>query len=196
MTWFWVPRSPIVAVRTEGLIGLFLNMLVLRTDLSGDPAFAEVLGRVRAVALAAYDHQNIPFEYVVDAMVPERDRSRTPLFQVLSVTAKAGAGARQSVLAAWLSVVSRRPGNAKFDLSLFLTEAGGGGLAGGFGFSAELFYRSTVVRMAGHLVRLLEAVADDPGRCLSQLPVVTAGERRELARWMIPRCGAGMARGA
>ena len=169
---------------SEGLIGLFLNMLVLRTDLSGDPAFAEVLGRVRAVALAAYDHQNIPFEYVVDAMVPERDRSRTPLFQVLFSYGEGGGGGT-AVSFGGLAVGGFTAGReiAKFDLSLFLTEAGGGGLAGGFGFSAELFDRSTVVRMAGHLVRLLEAVADDPGRCLSQLPVVTAGERRELSRW-------------
>src|SRR5262249_24309434 len=103
----------------EGLIGFFVNTLVLRTDLSGDPTFAELLGRVRATTLAAYAHQDLPFERLVDALGVERDRSRTPLFQVLFDYFTAGE-ARVDEEA------GTRAATAKFDLRLILSESGPG----------------------------------------------------------------------
>ncbi|MEV1179403.1 condensation domain-containing protein, partial [Nonomuraea sp. NPDC049784] len=141
----------------EDLIGFFVNTLVLRTDLSGDPTFTELIGRVRHEALGAYAHQDVPFEQVVDALAPERDRSRTPLFQVLfnydSNNADSGP---ESELSA--TEVSVRATVAKFDLNLALGDKGGT-----LEYSTALFDRSTVERFAGHLVRLLGAVAEDPG---------------------------------
>ena len=159
---------------TEDLIGFFVNTLVMRTDLSGDPTFAEVLGRVRETALGAYAHQDLPFEQLVDALVTERDRSRTPLFQVLmdyyrQDAPDSGGGGGE---------LAEVP--AKFDVRLIVVDGGGGGLAGRIEYATGLFDAATAGRMAGHLVTLLAGVAADPGRALSRLPVLTAAERAEL----------------
>ena len=123
---------------TEDLIGFFVNTLVLRADLSGDPEFTGLLGRVRGMTLGAYAHQDLPFEQLVDALVSDRDRSRTPLFQTSfryaaedpaeseNLPAHAGAGAGGDAAAGTMSAGSRA---VKFDLSVMLAEAGGGGLA-------------------------------------------------------------------
>ena len=172
---------------TEGLIGFFVNTLVLRADLSGDPSFTELLARVRRTALDAYAHQDLPFEQLVEELVTERDRSRTPLFQVAFRYVAASPAAetpRQD------SVPPRDGGNppggappVKFDLSVTLAEQGGG-LAGMVHYSTGLFDEATVGRLAGHLVMLLGAVAADPGVRVGDLPVLTAGEREELlGRW-------------
>jgi amino acid adenylation domain-containing protein len=177
----------------EGLIGFFVNTLVLRTDLSGDPTFAELLGRVREVALNAYAHQDVPFESVVDALGVRRDRSRTPLFQVMFSYAQGG-GARADgdgpvgpVAPARPAPVEGRGGHApkpvKFDLALAFGETGTGGLAGGLQYATSLFDAARIDRMVQHLLVLLEAVAANPHRRLSQLPLLTAAEVAELHRW-------------
>ncbi|MEV6869122.1 condensation domain-containing protein, partial [Streptosporangium subroseum] len=162
----------------EDLIGFFVNTLVLRTDLSGDPTFAELVGRVRRESLGAYAHQDVPFEQVVDALAPERDRSRTPLFQVLFNYDSGSGGtnpgddldvtqAGTELDAAELGV---RATVAKFDLSLALGDKGGsGGMAGTLEYSADLFDVSAVERLSGHLVGLLGVVAADPGLRLSEV---------------------------
>ncbi|WP_301647756.1 non-ribosomal peptide synthetase, partial [Streptomyces arenae] len=165
---------------TEDLIGFFVNTLVMRTDLSGDPSFREVLGRVRETALGAYAHQDVPFEQVVDALVADRDRSRTPLFQALlnydfAETPDGGGTDLTAADAADGGVV------AKFDLRLVLSD-GGSGLAGEFEYSTALFDAATIERMSGHLVTLLTAVARDAGETLSRLPVLTPAERRQVLR--------------
>ncbi|MEU8531399.1 amino acid adenylation domain-containing protein, partial [Streptomyces sp. NPDC048629] len=165
---------------TEGLIGFFVNTLVMRTDLSGDPTFAELLARVRETALGAYAHQDVPFEQLVDELVVERDRSRSPLFQVLfdydnGQSAEAGAGAHdageEGTEADALPV--------RFDLVLTLG-ASGDELSGEFQYSSELFDASTIERMAGALVTLLDAVAENAGRPVDDLPVLTEADRVQL----------------
>jgi amino acid adenylation domain-containing protein len=187
---------------TEDLIGFFVNTLVMRTDLSGDPAFTELLGRVREMALAAYAHQDLPFEQLVDTLVTERDRSRSPLFQVLfNYFTEEGSqddgrrndgrrndgrrngdrrngdrarGTELSLSDLGTGVIGR------FDLRLILADSGGGGLFGVFEYCTALFDAVTVERFAGHLMTVLEAVAVDGGRPVSQLPVLTDAERYEL----------------
>ena len=167
---------------TEDLIGLFVNTLVMRADLSGDPSFTGLLGRVRAMALAAYAHQDLPFEQLVDELVTDRDRSRTPLFQALLnyITAAAGGGGGGG---------DRGEGGpgvgviAKFDLRLIVAEEGTG-LAGAVEYSTALFDAATIGRMAGHLGVLLAGIAADAQAPLSRLAVLTAGEREQLlAGW-------------
>ncbi|MEV1177335.1 condensation domain-containing protein, partial [Nonomuraea sp. NPDC049784] len=167
----------------EDLIGYFVNTLVLRTDLSGDPTFTDLIGRVRNVALGAYAHQDLPFEQLVDALTSGRDRSRTPLFQVLFNYDQEEMAEEESL--GLDSAAVELPGAvvAKFDLRLVLGHAGDGDLAGAFEFSTELFDRSTVERMVGHLVRLLGVVAADPSCRLSQVSLLGSGEWDRLVAW-------------
>ncbi|MFJ9373222.1 amino acid adenylation domain-containing protein [Streptomyces sp. NPDC101455] len=165
---------------TEDLIGFFVNTLVMRTDLSGDPSFTEVLRRVRETALGAYAHQDLPFEQLVDDLVVERDRSRTPLFQALfSYTAEERGGSRATTGADGdaASVPGSLP--VKFDLMLNLAE-NEGPLAGEIQYSTGLFDAATIERMAGHLVTLLRAVATDADRSVGELPLLTAAEQDQL----------------
>ncbi|WP_158806545.1 condensation domain-containing protein, partial [Streptomyces sp. NRRL WC-3774] len=158
---------------TEDLIGFFVNTLVLRTDLSGDPTFAELLARVRETALGAYAHQDLPFEQLVEELVVERDRSRSPLFQVLFNYDTAGTDKSD--------VATGGPLTVSFDLAVRLGD-GDDGLTGEFQYSTALFDAATVERMAGHLVELLGAAAENPERRIGELPLLTAAERDALVR--------------
>ncbi|WP_203854858.1 non-ribosomal peptide synthetase, partial [Dactylosporangium siamense] len=145
---------------TEPLIGYFVNTLVLRTDLTGDPTFTELLHRVRTHTLAAYTHQDVPFERLVEELGTDRDRSRTPLFQVLFNYFTDGdpAGAEQT-----------REALAKFDLRLIMSESGGGAVH----YATRLFHDATIHRLIGHLQQVLAAVAGNTDIRLSQLPLHT-----------------------
>ncbi|HEU4559433.1 MAG TPA: amino acid adenylation domain-containing protein, partial [Longimicrobium sp.] len=173
-----VVGSPI-AGRTRGeveeLIGFFVNTLVLRADLSGDPGFREVLGRVREVALGAYQHQEVPFERLVAELQPERSMSHSPLFQVMFALQNArGSGGGLAGLS--VSGVGADLASAKFDLSLSLM-ATAHGLRGGLTYSADLFERGTIERMLGHLERVLEQVATNADVRLSRLELLGEAER-------------------
>ncbi|MEU7876564.1 condensation domain-containing protein, partial [Dactylosporangium sp. NPDC049140] len=164
----------------EGLIGFFVNTLVLRADLSGDPTFAELLGRVRGETLAAYAHQDLPFEQLVDQLGVHRERSRSPLFQVLFNYAAADGQRWDADLPDQPSAPVAVP--VKFDLSVALLEAGAG-LAGRLRYSTTLFDDARMARLVGHFRELLAAVAADADRRLSRLPVLTPAEVADLARW-------------
>jgi len=173
--------SPIAGrtrVETEGLIGFFVNTLALRTDLSGDPSFLDLLGRVREVALGAFTHQELPFEKLVEELRPERGLGHTPLLRV--------AFALQNVPSQhWEMpglIVTRRkldPGTAKFDLTLYTTETPEG-LEAVLEYSTDLFEAATVDRMLGHFQTLLEGIAANPDQKLSRLPLLTHLERNQL----------------
>ena len=173
-----VVGSPI-AGRTRGeveaLIGFFINTLVLRTDLSGDPGFREVLRRVREVTLGAYEHQEVPFEKLVAELQPERSLSHAPLFQVMFTLQNAGGGGG-ALAGLEVSVVGAAMEIAKFDLSLVLT-ATPQGLRGGLNYSTELFEPGTAERMVRHLERVLEQVAADADARLSRLELLGDAER-------------------
>nr|WP_282206679.1 amino acid adenylation domain-containing protein [Kitasatospora fiedleri] len=178
-----------VAGRTDEaldeLVGFFVNTLVLRTDLSGDPTFEQVLDRVREFDLAAYAHQDVPFERLVDALAPERTESRHPLFQVmLALQNNAGADLDLPGLAVAQQPV--RTGISKFDLTFTFAERRDGrgrplGLEGSLEFAADLFEPGTARALADRLVRLLGVLAADPGLRVRSVPVLDGAERAALA---------------
>ncbi|HEX9939643.1 MAG TPA: amino acid adenylation domain-containing protein, partial [Longimicrobium sp.] len=159
----------------EELIGFFANTLVLRTDLSADPTFRELLGRVREVTLGAYEHQEVPFERLVAELRPERSLSHAPLFQVifaLQNVDRSGldlAGLRMEAVFAEVETT-------RFDLGLTAVSHEGG-IRGALEYSTDLFDRATVRRMLGHLERVLEQVAADADVRLSRLQLLSAEER-------------------
>ncbi|MEI2579470.1 non-ribosomal peptide synthase/polyketide synthase [Scytonema sp. PRP1] len=162
----------------EGLIGFFANTLVMRADLSANPSFSDLLRRVREVALGAYAHQDLPFEMLVEALQPERNLSHTPLFQVMFVLQNAPMS-EVEMTGLTLSHISTAGVTAKFDLTLAMgnTEAG---LVGVWEYNTDLFDASTIERMAGHFVTLLEAIVANPQERISQLPLLTAVEQQQL----------------
>ncbi|MEU2227240.1 amino acid adenylation domain-containing protein [Streptomyces sp. NPDC018347] len=179
--------SPIAGrnrAETEELIGFFVNTLVLRTDLSGDPAFTELLHRVKDTALGAYDHQDLPFERLVEELAPDRDLSRTPLFQTMFVLQNTPDGHAWRLPGAVVEPFAVRAEEAKFDLTLFLTERPDGSLDGDLVFALDLFTPDTAERLAGHFTTLLRAAVAGPERRLSELEVLSGAERRRvLTEW-------------
>ncbi|HEV7588712.1 MAG TPA: amino acid adenylation domain-containing protein [Longimicrobium sp.] len=165
----------------EGLIGFFANTLVLRTDLSGDPGFREVLQRVRGVTLGAGEHQAVPFEKVVEALQPERSLGRSPLFQVMVQMAGAFVPA---TVATGMSAerVELRNGTTRFDLTFAFVEREDG-VRGVLDYATDLFDDATAERMARHLALLLEQVADDPDLAISRASLADEAERARLQAW-------------
>ena len=162
----------------EGLIGFFANTLVLRTDLSGNPGFRELLARVRGTALDAYTHQDLPFEKLVEELAPERDMSRNPLFQVLFVLQNVP-DATLAMEGVEVSSLPLESHSAKFDLALSVRESAQG-LQTSWEYASDLFDAVTVKRMARHFERLLEAIVADPEQPIGELPLLTEPERNQL----------------
>ncbi|MCX5001327.1 non-ribosomal peptide synthase/polyketide synthase [Streptomyces sp. NBC_00638] len=168
----------------EDLVGFFVNSLVLRTDLSGTPGFTELLRRVRQTDLAAYDHQDLPFERLVEALNPERSLARHPLFQVMVVhLSEPGSTPDFPGLTARREQLGQQ--SAKFDLSFdFIEQGEGAGIQGWIEYSADLFDHATAERLAHRLVRLLEQVVDDPAQPVRDLDVLDEPERLLVVeRW-------------
>ncbi|MDB6000042.1 MAG: amino acid adenylation enzyme/thioester reductase family protein, partial [Rhizobacter sp.] len=164
----------------EGLIGFFVNSVVLRMDTGGDAGLRELTERTKQVTLAAYQHQDVPFETLVEALQPERDTGRNPLFQVtFQLLNTPGAGEPQ---AAALNTVQLDRRTAIFDIAFTLMEQGET-LVGGFEYSTDLFNADTMARMAEHFVLLLDGALREPDRPIGQLPLLTGAEHRLLAQW-------------
>ena len=172
----------------EGLIGFFVNTLVLRTDLSGIPRFREILGRVRDAALGAYAHQDVPFEMVVDALQPERNLSRTPLFQVM-FTLQNAPWEEQALPNLTMQLWEVNNATAMFDLTLSLTETPHE-LLGTIEYNTDLFDDSTIVRMVRHFQSLLDSIAADPDQRLADLAMLPEAERQQLlVAWNATQAG-------
>jgi non-ribosomal peptide synthetase component F len=176
-----VVGSPIAnrnRAEVEGLIGFFANTLALRTDLSGDPTFTELLSRVREVTMGAYAHQDLPFEKLVEAVQPERALSRNPLVQVVFALQNAPIPSLE-LPGLKLDLWEFDFGTVRFDLEVLLREVPEG-LSGHFVYSTDLFDSSTIARMAGHFQTLLEGIAANSEQRLSELPLLTEAERQQL----------------
>ncbi|HEY2736789.1 MAG TPA: amino acid adenylation domain-containing protein, partial [Thermoanaerobaculia bacterium] len=167
---------------TERLIGFFVNTLVLRADLSGDPTFRALTGRVGQVALGAYTHQDLPFEKLVAELQPGRTPGRNPLFQVLLGFQKHGE-TPAGLTSAEPEGGMLDPGTARLDLSLSIAEKEAGMVAV-FEFSRDLFSVATMARWTAQLLALLDGAAARPDLKVSELPLLAAAERFQLvAEW-------------
>lgn len=164
----------------EGMIGYFNNTLALRIDCSGDPTFLELLGRIRETALSAYSNQDVSFEHVVREVAPHRDASYSPVFQSLIVLQNASQESSLELHGLELEMIVTESGTAKFDLSLGMGQHDGK-LHASFEYNSDLFDRETVDGVRSRFGRLLEAIAADPVRRLSELPMLSEHERDHAA---------------
>jgi amino acid adenylation domain-containing protein/non-ribosomal peptide synthase protein (TIGR01720 family) len=172
------PLAGRTRVETEGLLGFFVNTLVLRADLSGNPRFRELLSQVREVTLKAYDHQDLPFEKLVETLQPVRDLSRNPLVQVM-VALQQPPPPAEELPGLTVRSVAIDCRTAKFELSLFLQDTEWEMLAT-VEYNTDIFDHPTITRMLGHFQTLLEGVIANPEQHLADLPLLTAAERQQL----------------
>jgi amino acid adenylation domain-containing protein len=198
-------RDVLVGVPTTGrsravfasMLGYFVNPVVMRSDLRGNPTFDALLDQVRGHALGAFEHQDYPFPLLVEDLQPERDPSRSPLFQAMFVLQKAPhikgqdltpfalneAGTRLTVGGLPLVSMALEERIAQFDLTLTVGE-GEAGLTAAFNYNTDLFDAETIERMARHFETLLGGIAAGPGRRVAELPLLTEAERhRMLVTW-------------
>jgi amino acid adenylation domain-containing protein len=165
----------------ENLIGFFVNSLVLRTDFSGNPRFRELLARLREVALDAFARQDLPFEKLVHEINPERGGGHNPLFQVhFQLFQDPGHAEAEGPLAG--EPFNAEAGTAKFDLALDIWEYPDG-LWAHLEYSTELFGAESIARMELHFRTLLEGIVADPDQRLSELPLISAPEKRDFHEW-------------
>jgi amino acid adenylation domain-containing protein len=162
-----------------GSIGCFVNTLVLRTSLEGNPSFQELLNRVKQVAVAAYTHQDLPFERLTEALNPARDLSHSPLFQAMFIL-------ESNISETWrlpgvtiTPLEVARKGIANFDLTLNLTETATG-IHGGFEYNSDLFDAETIERMVAHFHTLLAGIVANPDRGIATLPLLTPAEQQQI----------------
>jgi non-ribosomal peptide synthetase component F len=177
-------------IETERLIGFFINTLVLRTDLSGDPTFRELLGRVREVMLGAYAHQEVPFEKVVEELQPERSLNHSPFFQVMFALQNMP---RETIELPdlQLSAIEPEMGAVAFDINFTMSEAEDG-INGFLQYNTDLFDASTIKRLLTHFELLLAAVISNPEQPVSTLPLLTEDERvQALVEWNRTEAGYG-----
>ncbi|HSF41611.1 MAG TPA: amino acid adenylation domain-containing protein, partial [Thermoanaerobaculia bacterium] len=168
-------------LETENLIGFFVNTLALRAGLGGDPRFADALARVREVTVAAYAHEDLPFEKLVEELQPERSLAHAPVFQVVLVLQNAPMESLE-LPGLTLEPLPVEPGTTKFDLTVSLHETPQGLLCF-WEHDSDLFDESTIRRFQGSFAALLAAALADPAQRLSELPLLADAERQELLLW-------------
>ncbi|BAY99593.1 amino acid adenylation domain protein [Tolypothrix tenuis PCC 7101] len=173
--------SPIASrnrAEIESLIGFFVNVLVLRTSLDGVPTFRELLQRVKATALEAYTHQDLPFDKLVEELQPERHLSYNPLFQVMFVLQNVPLPTPK-LSDIDITFTEGFNDTAKFDLTLFMEDIEQG-LIATLEYNTDLFGADTMHRMLGHLQSLLEGIVANPAQSIAELPLLTAFERKQI----------------
>jgi amino acid adenylation domain-containing protein len=163
---------------TEELIGLFVNLLALRGEVADDPGFATLLRRVKEAALAAYGHQELPFEKLVEALHPVRDLGRHPVFQVM-FSLQNVPGEELALPGLMVSRIDPERPVTQFDLMLVMQQTPDG-LAGQFQYATDLFDAATIERLADHFVRLLSGIVAEPQRRVSELALLGEAERHQL----------------
>lgn len=168
----------------EPLIGYFVNMVVLRTDLDGDPTFREVIGRIKTTLLEAWKHEAVPFERVVERLQPARDPSRNPLFQLgMQMLGSATLGTEPTLAGLEVATIDLHVGQHPFDMSINCIESPDS-LRLYAEYATDLFRKSRVERLLGHLERVLDAGVAAPDTPLSQLPLLDGSEQtRVLSQW-------------
>jgi hypothetical protein len=181
------PTRNRTGLETEKLIGLFANTLVLRTTLDGDPTFRDALRRVSKTALDAFQHQEVPFDALLEAIAPEGHLSQNPLFQVMFVWLNEGPKtcAMRDLL---LVPIKIGQPTAKFDLTMSLFK-GLEGIRGSLNYNVDLFDAATIRRMVGHFCTLLLGIVADPETRISELPLLTAVEQRQISVVELDRNG-------
>lgn len=162
----------------EFLLGVFVNTLVMRNDLTGNPTFVELLKRVKKKALGAYAHQDIPFETLVEELKPERDMSRPPFFQVMFVMQNAPAQPLQLKDVLMTPLELHTP-TAKYDITIVL-EPVAGGLDGQVVYNTDLFEKETIERLVQHLDNVLSLAGSRPDKRLSEFSLLTSAEKQRL----------------
>lgn len=162
----------------EGILGLFVNTLVMRNDLSGDPSFRTLLSRVRGVTLDAYAHQDLPFEKLVEELQPDRDLSRNPLFQVMFVLQNTPKSDRE-IAGLTLRSLEFDSGTSQFDIFLSIGESKEG-LTGFLEYSTDLFDAATITGLIDNFQTLLESIVANPDCRISELPILTTQQRKQL----------------
>ncbi|MEV7627238.1 amino acid adenylation domain-containing protein [Actinoplanes sp. NPDC089786] len=184
-----LPIGSPIAGRTDealdDLVGLFINTLVLRTDVSGDPSFRQLLGRVRETDLAAYAHQDVPFEHLVEVLNPARSTAHQPLFQVMLSVENSGP-AEVDLPGMRCEFGSIHMGTSRMDLSIFVGERRGGGLKATAEYATDLFDADTVEALTARYVMLLEALVTDPDQRIGAAEILLPRERDRLAGWERP----------
>ncbi|HEX7181603.1 MAG TPA: amino acid adenylation domain-containing protein, partial [Thermoanaerobaculia bacterium] len=165
-------------IETENLIGFFVNTLALRSTVREGQSFADLLAQVRETTVASYAHEDLPFEKLVEELQPERSLAYSPLFQVVLVLQNAPMGSLE-LPDLVLEPVHTEEGSTKFDLTMSLTEASNG-MIGFWEFATDLFDGATIRRFQGHFKTLLQNAVSDPAQRVSELPLLTEQERRQL----------------
>ena len=169
-------------IELEGLIGFFVNILVLRTNLSNNPSFRVLLRQVRETALAAYNHQGVPFAKLVQVLQPKRTRRHNPLFQIM-FSLQNEPNLLPELLGLIVETIPIDRGATQFDLSLVFTETGQG-LVGSLEYNSDLFTEGAITGLAEHLTQLLEGIVANPDRLIGALPLLTEAEQHHiLAKW-------------
>jgi non-ribosomal peptide synthetase component F len=168
---------------TEPLMGFFVNMLVMRTDMSGNPSFRELLERVKPMTLAAYQHQDVPFEQIIEMLQPPRSLNRSPVYQVEFTLQNAPLEPLETRDLKF-TPVNVQPDSSETDFNLIMSESKNG-LAGEIIYSTDLFDAATIERMADHFQTLLQGVVEEPQRRIMELSLTTNSEAQALlAQWV------------